>query len=213
MGTIFVAFVKGLTFPRLLPHHHGHQVTNHSETSIVHFSYSPKTKKPSAIMSLFKNLIKASDIELDETLGQDDRATPSTIEAIKCKLMAVSGGTMSDERLRFKVGVYEKCIKAVHKYFPGSMSSANVLNKVIQVLEKIGCTSSNTLFGQSVCPDEINHDDGDITDLMSIHLGEVFHLGGLAGVPFTGKTGFGAYAGHVRTHTLTPLTKTDILIH
>ena len=40
---------------------------------------------------------------------------------------------------------------------------------------------------------------GDITDLFieSIGGGKVFHLGGLAGVPFTGKTGFGAYSGHV----------------
>ena len=147
-------------------------------------------------MSVF-NLI-ASDLE--ENLGKDDHATGNTIEAIKRKLMAVDGNTSASKngkRVQQLVGVYEKCTKAVHKYFPGSMSSANVLNKVIKVLENIGCTSSNTLFGQSVCPDEINHDDGDITDLMSMHLGEVFHLGGLAGVPFTGKTGFGAYAGHV----------------
>ena len=51
----------------------------------------------------------------------------------------------------------------------------------------------------SVCPDEINHEHGDITDLFinQIGGGKVFHLGGLAGVPFTGKTGFGAYSGHV----------------
>ena len=51
----------------------------------------------------------------------------------------------------------------------------------------------------AVCPDEINHEHGDITDLFINHIGggKVFHLGGLAGVPFTGKTGFGAYSGHV----------------
>ena len=40
-----------------------------------------------------------------------------------------------------------------------------------------------------VCPDEINHEKGDITDLFieNIGGGKVFHLGGLAGVPFTGK--------------------------
>jgi hypothetical protein len=37
----------------------------------------------------------------------------------------------------------------------------------------------------TVCPDEINHEHGDITDLFieSIGGGKVFHLGGLAGVP------------------------------
>lgn len=36
-----------------------------------------------------------------------------------------------------------------------------------------------------VCPDEINHEHGDITDLFieNIGGGKVFHLGGLAGVP------------------------------
>ena len=32
---------------------------------------------------------------------------------------------------------------------------------------------------------------------MSAHLGEVFHMGGLAGVPFTGKTGFAAFSHHI----------------
>jgi hypothetical protein len=37
----------------------------------------------------------------------------------------------------------------------------------------------------TVCPDEINHEHGDITDLFieNIGGGKVFHLGGLAGVP------------------------------
>ena len=43
-----------------------------------------------------------------------------------------------------------------------------------------------------VCPDEINHEKGDITDLFieNIGGGKVFHLGGLAGVPFTGKVSY-----------------------
>jgi hypothetical protein len=48
-----------------------------------------------------------------------------------------------------------------------------------------------------MCPDEINHEEGDITDELATHFGEVFSLGGLAGIPFSGKTGFGAYAHHV----------------
>jgi Limiting CO2-inducible proteins B/C beta carbonyic anhydrases len=48
-----------------------------------------------------------------------------------------------------------------------------------------------------VCPDEINHEVGDITQELASHFGEVFSLGGLAGIPFSGKTGFAAYASHV----------------
>jgi hypothetical protein len=62
-----------------------------------------------------------------------------------------------------------------------------VTGQVAAVLDRIGCTSSNTLFAQSICPDEINHEEDGITRLFQAHLGEVFHMGGLAGIssPFT----------------------------
>ena len=71
------------------------------------------------------------------------------------------------------------------------------MNRALKVLLAHGINSDNTLFAQSVCPDEINHEVGDITSLLTRHLGEVFHMGGLAGVPFTGKTGFAAFSHHV----------------
>ena len=36
-----------------------------------------------------------------------------------------------------------------------------------------GINSKNTLFAQSLCPDEINHEAGDIGDLFTKNLGEV----------------------------------------
>lgn len=69
----------------------------------------------------------------------------------------------------------------VERHFPNALSSAQILEKVAPVIEKRGYTDDNTLFAQSVCPDEINHEEGDITDLFTKYLGEVFHLGGLAG--------------------------------
>jgi hypothetical protein len=81
--------------------------------------------------------------------------------------------------------------------FPGALPGDQILAMVAAVVEKRGYTESNTLFAQSVCPDEINHEEGDITNILTKYLGEVFHLGGLAGVPFTGKTGFGAFSHHV----------------
>ena len=56
----------------------------------------------------------------------------------------------------------------------------------------------NTLFADCSCPDEINHDDPDedITSLFTKRWGEIFPLSGLAGFPFTGKTGWGAFSGH-----------------
>lgn len=89
-------------------------------------------------------------------------------------------------------------IKAViEENFPGSLSSADTLKKISKVMEDRCHTDDNTLFAQSVCPDEINHEPGDITNLFTEYFGEVFHLGGLGGIPFTGKTGFAAYSHHV----------------
>ena len=82
-------------------------------------------------------------------------------------------------------------------HFKGALSSSEVLERVAAVIEPRGFTAENTLFAQSVCPDEINHEAGDITDIFQKYLGEVFHLGGLAGIPFTGKTGFAAFSHHV----------------
>jgi hypothetical protein len=63
----------------------------------------------------------------------------------------------------------------------------------------MGFTNENTLFADCSCPDEVNHDDPeeDITLLFHSRWGEIFPLGGLAGFPFTGKTGWSAYCSHV----------------
>ena len=58
------------------------------------------------------------------------------------------------------------------------MEGAHCLETVMDVLKHYNITPENTLFAQSVCPDEINHESGDITNLFSTHLGEVFHMGG-----------------------------------
>ena len=67
------------------------------------------------------------------------------------------------------------------------------------MLDKLGFTADNTLYADISCPDEINHDDPgeDVTSLFSNRWGEVFQLAGLAGLPFTGKTGWGAFTSHV----------------
>jgi len=60
-------------------------------------------------------------------------------------------------------------------------------------------TAENTLMAESSCPDELNHDSftKDISEMLGNRWGEVFHLGGLAGIPFTGNTGWGAFSHHV----------------
>ena len=77
------------------------------------------------------------------------------------------------------------------------MDSHLLLDCTDKVMKKLGCDGDNTLYAQSLCPDEINHTKGDLADIFHDYMGEVFHLGGLAGIPFTGKTGFAAYSHHV----------------
>jgi hypothetical protein len=85
----------------------------------------------------------------------------------------------------------------VRKFFPKAMRSEDVGDGVKSICNKIGLNEKNTLFGHSVCPDEINHEEGNITREIHNCFGRMFSLGGLAGLPFTGLTGFGAYAAHV----------------
>ena len=49
----------------------------------------------------------------------------------------------------------------VEQHLPGSLPSAVVLEKVSKAIEARGLTAKNTLYAQSVCPDEINHEPGE----------------------------------------------------
>jgi len=70
---------------------------------------------------------------------------------------------------------------------------------VFDVLKEIGFDGDNTIFTDCSCPDEINHDnpDEDVSSLFQKRYGNVFPLSGLAGLPFTGKTGWHAMSSHV----------------
>mgnify|MGYP003386588539 CR=1 FL=1 len=92
---------------------------------------------------------------------------------------------------------FETAVSTVQQNLHGALEGKLLHKLCANVLQKHGITERNTLYAQSICPDEINHECGDITNLFTDHLGEVFHLGGLAGLPFTGKTGFAAYSAHV----------------
>jgi len=83
------------------------------------------------------------------------------------------------------------------KYFPGAKSSSAIDAAVWKSLSARGYNKDNTLFGMSVCSDEVNFVENEVIDLMKKRWGESFSLGGLAGVPFAGKAGLSAYAHHV----------------
>ena len=58
--------------------------------------------------------------------------------------------------------------KVFQKNFPRSMTGPKAAKIIIRALDEHGFTPQNTLYADSSCPDEINHDDPeeDISGLM-----------------------------------------------
>lgn len=80
--------------------------------------------------------------------------------------------------------------------FPNAMLSYDADAAVEEVLSRRGFTPRNTLYAHSVCPDEVNAKSEELNALLTRRWGEAFTLGGLAGVPFAGRSGFRAYLHH-----------------
>jgi hypothetical protein len=89
------------------------------------------------------------------------------------------------------------CYQTLHRAFPGALPGKLVLQRISSATEPFGLTPENTIYGQSVCPDEINHEKGGLCHSMAEYWGECFPMGGIGGSPHVGKTGFGAFSHHV----------------
>lgn len=89
----------------------------------------------------------------------------------------------------------------VNRYFPRSLSADQVVHKVKQSLEKRGYSPNQFILGHSVCPE--GRTKKDLVNALERVVGQnenVFALGGLAGLPFTGKAGFNLFAARVPLH-------------
>ncbi len=82
----------------------------------------------------------------------------------------------------------------VKSTFPGAISNRELESKVVEILADRGFQGSNTLLATSLCCDELARRLED--DLGKVY-GQNFFLGGLAGFPFAGNTGFGAMSAHI----------------
>jgi len=89
--------------------------------------------------------------------------------------------------------------KSVQEHFPGAIPSTALHLRTKSIIGDMGLTPENTIFGTSICSDEINNMKGRMADTMKDYWGEVFPLGGIGGCAFVGKTGFGAFSAHVPT--------------
>lgn len=91
----------------------------------------------------------------------------------------------------------EKSDALVRRYFSTALSNVDMMNIVIDTTEALGMNKENTLFSHSTCSDEINQLENMLPNLLMRHWGEMFLMGGLAGVPFCGRTGFSAFSHHI----------------
>ena len=77
--------------------------------------------------------------------------------------------------------------RMVKDTFPGAISNKELETRVVSVLNDRGFTAENTLLATSLCCDELARVLED--DFVRVY-GNNFNLGGLAGFPFAGNTGY-----------------------
>eukprot|EP00985_Skeletonema_marinoi_P032330 scaffold39109_cov259-Skeletonema_marinoi.AAC.2 len=120
-----------------------------------------------------------------ELLSGDDMNDLCAFNAASLDIQSTisSNGGITAAQIQDSIRKANEVVSIIRQNFPGAMGSSEMLERVKRVLDIYN--ADNILLTQSVCPDEINHEHGDITDLFieNIGGGKVFHLGGLAGVP------------------------------
>lgn len=84
--------------------------------------------------------------------------------------------------------------KTLRDSFPGAMPNDMLLERVGLKLIRSGFSKDTTLVASSLCSDEVNRP---LEETFLNYYGNHFSMGGLAGFPFSGVTGFGAMASHI----------------
>lgn len=93
---------------------------------------------------------------------------------------------------------------SLRTFFPGAVPNSVINLRVTKRLKDRDYRPYNTILGASLCSDEIDTTALSLVQNLQKSLtltkdGGVFNLGGLGGVPFVGKSGFGAFLSHVPT--------------
>jgi Limiting CO2-inducible proteins B/C beta carbonyic anhydrases len=106
----------------------------------------------------------------------------------------VSHSISSHFSINLLIHIYTQAtVAAIKEAFPRAVSNADLIKTLKRALEPYGY-GKTTLVATSFCCDEVNRP-------LELDLGkayaDVFNMGGLAGFPFGGVTGFGAMAKHI----------------
>jgi hypothetical protein len=86
------------------------------------------------------------------------------------------------------------CRLAATTNFPGAVRNSKLVASAMNIVRGRQYDLSKVLVATSLCSDEINKH---LRSYIDKNVSESFTMGGLAGFPFTGKTGFGAFMRHV----------------
>lgn len=82
------------------------------------------------------------------------------------------------------------------KFYPNALLGKEMTRSCInRLVDEYEFDTDKTILGTSVCSDEVIRSSTNFRDYLEN--GNPFSLGGLAGYPFTGLTGFGAFAAHI----------------
>lgn len=80
------------------------------------------------------------------------------------------------------------------KFFPRAERWSDVTDHYVQkILSEHPVPKDKILYASCICPDELNYNATSFNG----HFPKAFYLGGLSGIPYTGKTGMAAYASHI----------------
>mmetsp|Transcript_7959 Transcript_7959/g.16864 ORF Transcript_7959/g.16864 Transcript_7959/m.16864 type:complete len:377 (-) Transcript_7959:117-1247(-) len=135
---------------------------------------------------------------------EDDQKRENGMTAREARIVAPASAALATVSLGRKAaialdgtGSFDSSVK---EYFPGALPNSQSSSRVLATLKKRGYTLDSSLFGASICSDEINSHAGSLCAQLQKGLtnnqGGMFNLGGLGGLPFVGKSGFGAFFSH-----------------
>ncbi len=83
----------------------------------------------------------------------------------------------------------------IKQHYPNAISIRELEQKITSELNLHGFILSRTIWGTSICADEVNNSFNLFSKLFAGP--GPFRFGGISGYPFTGKTGIAAFASHI----------------
>lgn len=135
-------------------------------------------------------LAAVSDDDVVVDVATRDTRIMAPLSAAFAALSPISGVSPANAATAYE--------SSLRKNFPGALSNSAIALRVAASLRERGYTPTNTLFGSSLCSDEINDTAESLVGDFQNKLGVegVFNLGGLGGLPFVGISGMGAFTSH-----------------